>query len=66
MTAQSRPPAEARKPAYWKETNHNSHRRAPWHDYRSRCVYMVTFTKMKGCPEFSTVRLAENRGAMSG
>ncbi len=62
MTTPPKPPG-APKPAYWKETIHNSNRRAPWHDYRSRCIYMVTFTKRKGCPAFSDARLAEGGAA---
>lgn len=49
------------KPAYFKETLHNNLRRAPWHDYRSRCIYMVTFTKAAGCPVFSHVGFDESQ-----
>lgn len=46
------------RPAYWKETIHNNLRRAPWHDYRGRCIYMITFNKAKECPPFSDVALS--------
>lgn len=29
--------------------------RAPWHDYHSRCIYMVTLTKSEGVPPFGEV-----------
>lgn len=29
--------------------------RAYWHDYRSRCIYMITLVKMKGIPVFSHI-----------
>lgn len=29
--------------------------RASWHDYRSRCIYMVTFNKQQGVPAFSVL-----------
>lgn len=31
-------------------------KRAKWHDYRSRCIYMVTLMKMPGIPEFSIIK----------
>ena len=37
------------RPAYYKEIIHNQKRRAPWHDYRSRCIYMITINKAYGC-----------------
>lgn len=43
------------KPTYWKEVIPNKKRRAPWHNYRSRCIYMVTITKSDSCPAFSSV-----------
>lgn len=30
-------------------------RRAHWHDYRSRCFYMITITKAADCPHFSNI-----------
>lgn len=30
-------------------------RRAEWHDYFSRCIYMITITKAEGIPAFSSV-----------
>lgn len=30
-------------------------RRANWHDYRSRCIYMITITKSDGAPYFSQI-----------
>lgn len=29
--------------------------RAPWHDYRSRCIYMITINAAPGMPPFSTL-----------
>lgn len=49
-----------KEPAYYKEIIHNSKRRAPWHDYHSRCIYMVTVTKMPGVPIFGTVMNVNN------
>lgn len=31
------------------------HKRAKWHDYRSRCMYMITLSKRTGVRPFSTV-----------
>lgn len=33
----------------------NGCRRAPWHDYRSRCIYMVTINAAKGIPPFASL-----------
>lgn len=30
-------------------------RRAEWHDYRSKCIYMLTLMKAEGIPPFSTL-----------
>lgn len=39
--------------------NHPCHprytRRASWHDYKSRCIYMITVTKAAGIPLFSEI-----------
>lgn len=51
----------ANRPAYWKETKHNALRRAPWHDYRGRCIYMVSFNKARQCPALSSVALTGER-----
>lgn len=32
----------------------NGCRRAPWHDYRSRCIYLITINAAPGVPAFST------------
>lgn len=40
------------KPAYYKETIHSQHRRAIWHNYYDRAVYMVTICKKPACPDF--------------
>ncbi len=45
------------KPAYYKATIPNNHRRASWHDYHSRCMYMVTFNKSAAAPLFSDIKL---------
>lgn len=31
----------------------NGQRRAPWHDYHSRCIYMITINAANGVPPFS-------------
>lgn len=45
-------PPLSQKPDYRKPVIHNNHRRALWHDYRRRCIYMVTVTKRRGAPDF--------------
>ena len=40
------------RPAYYKPLVPDSHRRAAWHDYCSRCIYMVTLGKSGSCPVF--------------
>lgn len=34
----------------------NGHRRAPWHDYYSRSIYLITLNAAKGIPAFSTIK----------
>ena len=34
----------------------NGRRRAPWHDYRSRSIYMITINAAKGIPPFSHLK----------
>lgn len=34
----------------------NGCRRAPWHDYRSRCIYMITLNAAPGMPPFSSLQ----------
>lgn len=41
-----------KKPAYWKPLIPSQKRRAAWHDYHSRCMYMVTIGKAEGAPDF--------------
>ena len=48
------------KPAYYKPVIHDSHRRAAWHDYCSRCIYMVTLCKSEMCPCFGTLKAGDN------
>ncbi len=31
------------------------HQRAKWHDYRSKCIYMITIKKMPGIPDLSII-----------
>ncbi len=57
-------PANAKKPAYWKETIHNQHRRAVWHNYYDRAIYMVTIGKHKGCPDFGTLKYSHPNDAL--
>lgn len=56
-------PANAKKPAYWKETIHNQHRRALWHNYYDRAVYMVTIGKHKGFPDFGSLKYTDPKDA---
>lgn len=56
-------PANAKKPAYWKETIHNQHRRAIWHNYYDRAVYMVTIGKHKGSPDFGSLKYTDPKDA---
>lgn len=44
------------KPAYYKPLIPDSHRRAAWHDYCSRCIYMVTLAKNGMCPVFGQLK----------
>lgn len=57
-------PANATKPAYWKETIHNQHRRAVWHNYYDRAVYMVTIGKHKDCPDFGSLKYTDPKDAL--
>lgn len=57
-------PTNAKKPAYWKETIHNQHRRAVWHNYYDRAVYMVTIGKHKGCPDFGSLKYTDPKDAL--
>lgn len=57
-------PANVKKPAYWKETIHNQHRRAVWHNYYDRAIYMVTIGKHKGCPDFGTLKYSHPNDAL--
>lgn len=51
------------KPPYWKPLRHHNKRRAPWHDYKSRCIYMVTINKRQGAPVFGYLRGESAAGA---
>lgn len=42
-------------PFYLKPIVHNNYRRALWHDYRSRCIYMVTIRKHSSLPAFGEI-----------
>lgn len=42
-------------PAYLKPINHNHNRRALWHNYYDRAVYMVTVSKHSLCPSFGSL-----------
>lgn len=33
-----------------------AHWRADWHDYHSKCIYMITLKKMPGIPDFSSIQ----------
>ncbi|MEE1022456.1 MAG: hypothetical protein U0L83_04930 [Muribaculaceae bacterium] len=35
-------------------------RRAFWHDYRSRCIYMITINAAPGIPRFSSIEKHAN------
>lgn len=48
------------KPPYWKATIPNGRRRAPWHDYHARCIYMVTANKHAGAPTFGHLIIPED------
>lgn len=36
-------------------TKPNGHRRAPWHDYRRKWIYLITINKAPGISDFSTL-----------
>lgn len=40
-------------PPYFRPLNPNGRRRAPWHDYHSKCIYMITINQSPGLPPFS-------------
>lgn len=42
-------------PLYYRQVIPNNKRRALWHDYRSRCIYMVTISKSPQAPEFGEI-----------
>lgn len=48
------------KPPYWKATIPNGRRRAPWHDYHARCIYMVTANKHAAAPTFGRLIILED------
>lgn len=43
------------RPDYYRPLVPNGCRRAPWHDYRSRCIYMITINRAPGILPFSTL-----------
>lgn len=48
---------EERRPAYWRDGIPCFNRRAEWHDYTSRCFYMVTIVRNEAWKSpFSTIR----------
>lgn len=51
------------KPAYYKETIHSQLRRALWHNYYDRAVYMVTICKSPACPDFGHLNFRTIDGA---
>lgn len=48
-------PPRQEPPAYYRPLVPNGCRRAPWHDYRSRCIYMITINRASGILPFSTL-----------
>lgn len=46
---------ESLPPDFYSELKRNSLRRALWHDYCSRCIYLITLTKNSAVPVFSQV-----------
>lgn len=48
------------KPAYIKDLIPDNRRRAPWHDYCSRSIYMITANKAAGASEFGVLADFEN------
>lgn len=42
-------------PPYYKPVIPNNKRRALWHDYRSRCIYMITINKSSESPAFGSL-----------
>lgn len=48
-------PSMQEPPAYYRPLIPNGCRRAPWHDYRSRCIYMITINRAPGILPFSTL-----------
>lgn len=48
-------PPKQEPPAYYRPLVPNGCRRAPWHDYRSRCIYMITINRAPGILPFSSL-----------
>lgn len=45
------------RPAYWRDGIPSYNRRAEWHDYTSRCFYMITIVRSElWKAPFSTIR----------
>lgn len=43
-------------PSYYRPLNPNGARRAPWHDYHSRCIYMITINRVRNVPDFAVIK----------
>lgn len=43
------------KPVYFKDVKPNNKRRAPWHDYKSRLIYMITVNKAPSSPSWGSL-----------
>ncbi len=42
--------------SFYRQLVPNGRRRSNWHDYRSRCIYMITLNKADCIPRFSTIK----------
>lgn len=53
-----------KKPAYYKETIHSQKRRAPWHNYYGRGLYMITVNKHPLCRAFGALEFCRPEDAV--
>lgn len=46
---------------YWRVVKPRYNRRAPWHDYKSRCIYLITIGKSPSIPDFSSLARPDSK-----
>ncbi len=53
------------KPEYYKACKSNGCRRAKWHDYYSRCIYLITINKAQRIPAFASIQPPSQRNLIA-